>query len=142
MHPVNNRFWKALVHRKYQLADNSSHQDDKVAQSLAKWTNLLEVQIRSKIFDSFDLICIPRFLSAFELALDTNGYMKGPPLWMLHFFMECPSAMVLNARIALKSMSHNSQKEGKVTLCCEAVNHLLKTYGTEVLIMVTSADMT
>lgn len=41
--PVNDRFQEALDYRKYRLADNSSHYDNKVAQSVAESAEPLQV---------------------------------------------------------------------------------------------------
>lgn len=45
------------------------------------------------------------------------------------------------ARVALRSKSHWRQKYGTETSCCEALDHLLKTYATNVSIGEIVADL-
>lgn len=42
--------------------------------------------------------------------------------------MKRPTEEVLNSWIVLWSKSHKRQKEGRLTLCCEAVSYLGETF--------------
>lgn len=53
---VNNLFREKLDYGTYCLPDKSPHYDDEFASSVTKWAKCLQVQMRSNILDSFDLI--------------------------------------------------------------------------------------
>lgn len=60
---------------------------------------------------------------------------------MLHIFLERFAAEALNARLLLKSMSHDRENEGTVAAVCETVNYLPKMYATDNIIVETDANM-
>lgn len=80
-------------------------------------------------------------MSVYKLACDTNCVHEGAALCMLHFFMK-RLAPTINARIALKSMLHNRQKDGTIFSFCKAVICFVEKYATEDVIAKTGADMT
>lgn len=55
--------------------------------------------------------------------------------------MKRPDKASSRVRIALKSELHKRQKEGTVTLYCEAVNYFLETYATDDVIAEADDDM-
>lgn len=87
-----------------------------------------------QVFNSFNPVSIFDFLSAFELACDTNKVHERFALWRLQVFMKCPAATLLKARIALKSKSHNRQIEGTPTSYCEAVPNLFEMFAKNNLV--------
>lgn len=83
--PVNDRFQEALNYSINRLADEWSHHDDKIAPSVAKCAQHLQVQTKLQIFDSFDPVSILSFLSELILACNTNAVHKGAALLPLYF---------------------------------------------------------
>lgn len=57
------------------------------------------------------------------------------------FFHEGDCIFALNACIALKSKSHDRQKEGTSTSYCKAVNYLPETSATDDIILETDDNM-
>lgn len=100
-----------------------------------------QVYMETQNFVSFDRISIPRVLSAFITACDTNGIPEGAALWLFHSFMTHSEYLAFNTRIKLRSKLHKQQKERTVTLNCEAVNYFFKTLETDDVFAKTVADM-
>lgn len=68
-----------LEYKTYFLGKKASHYEDRVAQSAAKLAERLQTQMSLAIIDSLDPISIFSFLTAFQLACDSNGVMRGHP---------------------------------------------------------------
>lgn len=88
--PVTHCFCKVLHCSLCDFANKLSHYDDEVAQNIAKWDQLLQVQTMWQVFDSFDLISILSFLSALILAHDTNGILEAIFLWLSSYLCSDP----------------------------------------------------
>lgn len=54
--------------------------------------------------------------------------------------MQGPAAAAINARITVKSKTPQHQKEVTVTSYYEAIQYILETYATDILIVETDAD--
>lgn len=120
---MNNGFWNALDHHTYHLADKSSKYSDFIAENVANWAKRLQVQMKTIIFNSFDLISIIIFLATFKLACDTNGIREGAAVWYLHFFVKKPAAGALDSRIALPSKFNGRGKEGTLMEYVQVVKY-------------------
>lgn len=108
--PRAQPFQEGLAFHTYHLANTLSQYDDQVACNDAKWANLLQVQMRTQIFDPHEPIPLISFLPPLNLACVTNGIDGDTSIKLLHFFLEKQSAAWLNSRIAPSSnLSHKSQ---------------------------------
>lgn len=56
--------------------------------------------MKSQGFDSFDLISIIGFLSAYDLGCDKGGVCEGAALWLQKFSLKRAATSALNAHIA------------------------------------------
>lgn len=129
-YPLADRYREALDYRMYPLVDISDYHDDEVGKSLAKHAKHLQLHMKSQKCDSLDPILIISFLLSFRLACDTNGLNEGATVWLLHFFLERPSASTVSAPIALRSKSFKRHIEGTGNSHCGAPNYLLQSYAT------------
>lgn len=116
-----------LDYRTYRPADRWSHYDNEVAPNVAKWFKHQQVQLRLRIFHSFNPLSILSFLFGLNVTYDRDGVQDESVLWLLQYFMKRPAPAALIACIALKLKSHTRQKDGTITLYNEAVNYLLET---------------
>lgn len=92
----------------YHLPNKLSQYDNEIALIVAKWTKSLELQMKSLIFHSFDLISILIFLLAPKLASDMNGVCKGAIFW-LHILWSAAATTELNTSVRLKFESNTRQ---------------------------------
>lgn len=86
--------------------------------------------MKLQVFGSLDPISIIRFLSAFKFACGSNGYTKMPP-YGCYICWNRATAAVLSALIALRSKSHERQKENTVTSHCEDANYFIEIQATD-----------
>lgn len=110
----------------YFLADRCQHQDDDVAKHIAQLAKRLKVQLKSQMFDRFDLIPIFSFLLAFQMTRDTNDIHEGVVMWLFHIFMKEPAGAALSASTCLTS-SRWSHQDGKLISYIQVRNYLLNT---------------
>lgn len=69
---VSTFFETVLDYSPYPLADQCQHYDVDVAIQISRVAKTLEVHLKTQVFEWFDLIAILIFLSAFQMACDTN----------------------------------------------------------------------
>lgn len=99
----------------------------------------LQEQKKSPIYHSFDPVSIIRFLSAFQLARDTNGVYEGDALWLLQFF-EMPHFRGAESLYFSFLKVAQGQKQGTGTSYMEAIHYLLETDATDNVITKRDAD--
>lgn len=81
--------------------------------------------MKSKIFDSFNTVCIMRFVPPFKMFCDTNSVHTGAVLWMLHFSINSAASKAVNTRIAFRLEVHRHQDERMVASFRNTINYLL-----------------
>lgn len=123
----------ALDYPSYQLSNRSWNYYHELASRNSKMTKRLEVHMKTPMVDSSDPIRILSFLSAFQMACDTNGVHKHASIWFLHFFTIKSAWDAIKAGTCLPS-SIWLRQQGKWTSYCQVVNYLLAAYAPEDII--------
>lgn len=84
-------FWSRHRQSFNCFTDRSQHYEDDVAWQITKMTKRPEVQLKLLKFDEFDLMTILSFISAFQMACDTNFIHEGADRWLFHFLIKNPA---------------------------------------------------
>lgn len=109
--PVNDRFQESSDYWTYLFVDKSSHYDEELARSLAKWVKRQQAQKKSQIFVLLHPILTISFLSGFKMVHDTNGVHERAAL-CCYGFQGTPAGAALKDCMALLFKSQMCQKKG------------------------------
>lgn len=83
-----NRFSDAVDYHNYHLANKSYKYDDRLAKSVVRWVNRLQIHMKTNMCVTVHLKSIIRLLSTFELACGRDGIHEGAAIWLLPSFIK------------------------------------------------------
>lgn len=141
IHPVNDRLWEALHYRAHPLVETSSHYNDEVERSIAKWVKQLKKQMKSSVLRSLDANLFSAFCLISSWPRIRTWCIREWPFWLLQLFTKRPAAVFLNVYNALKSTTQKRQLEDTVTSYYEVLSSHIDMCATEDVIANTSVDM-
>ena len=129
LNPRDPAFTDALSYRRYRLLNTSQHMDRTVSASIGKLGKMLHYSLEDYIFSGETPISILDFLSEFKERCDENGISEGAALLLI------PKFLTGAARDNFKSyFGRRNSSLGGFSTYPQAVNHLLRTYATDVII--------
>ena len=122
--PSDSRFDRLMSYRYYRLIDTTAARTQDSTTRLHRLLKNIQLTMREHKFDGEDPILIFDFLSRAVEEADTLAMNEGQLVICL------PHLLTKTAAQRYRSIASRS-RDGKMTRCPEAVQYLLRTYGTD-----------
>lgn len=113
-------FWRAQNYITYRLITKYQEYEAGVACRISKLPSHSEDQMKTKTFDSWDLISVLSFLPVFRTAGNKNEITKGAMMWLLYRFLKKAPAIAWSSRLA--------PEPTKPTCCTDGAHERLGSY--------------
>lgn len=108
-----------------RLRKHSQQYSHHISGKIAKWSIMMNIQMKTATFKPSDPISVLSFLNNFKTVCDNKIVHKGTAVWLFPSFIPEPAQAALSNH-TLADNKQNHKQEVKRTTYCQAVVYILE----------------